>query len=270
MKNLLIVAILAGSYQLATAQSWFPLSHPLSAGGTPATDTRHRGLFLNPALHAPVKHPQLYAEYESRYSITELASKGLAFAYPFSHFTVTAEFRYSGFEAYHELLAGVAVARDFGGKFGMGLQLVSDSRYSVETDRYYTAFYPYLGLTVPLSPALLLGISTFNPFLKKMKYAAAERTMPSVYSAGLNVKITESVQWRLQADKEISNALRVGSAFDISVSGSVFFQAGVSYLHFFVPALGAGFLVRRWRFDLTATLHPLLGLSVAGGLGYHF
>jgi hypothetical protein len=270
MKNLFFILILTGSCQLVASQSWFPLSHPLSTGGTPATDTRRPGLFVNPALHALMKQKQLYAEYESRYAITELSSKGLAFTYPFSHFTVTAEFRYSGFEAYHELLLGVAVARDFGGKFGMGLQLVSDSRYSVETDRYYTTFYPSLGLTVPLSPTLLLGISVFNPFSQKMNYTAGERTLPSVYSAGLRIMISESVHWRIQADKEISNSLRVGSAFDVSLYDAFFVQAGVSYLHYFVPALGAGYGLHRWRVDLTATLHPLLGLSVAGGMSYRF
>lgn len=270
MKNLLIILILTGSCQLVASQSWFPLSHPLSTGGTPATDTRRPGLFANPALHALVRQKQVYAEYESRYAITELASKGLAFSYPFSHFTVTTQFRYSGFEAYHEVVSGVAVSRDFGGKFGMGLQLVSDSRYSVETDRYSTTFYPGLGITVPLSSTLLLGISAFNPFLQKMNFRVGERTLPSVYSAGLRILLSESVHWRIQADKEISNALRVGSAIDVSLYDRFFLQAGVSYLHYFVPALGFGFGLHRWRFDLAATLHPLLGISVASGMSYRF
>lgn len=269
MKKLLLMALF-GSLKLVYTQSWFPLSQPLSVSGTSVTDEHRRGLFQNPALLANTTHPLLFAEYDSRYGITELSSKGLQFSYPFSHFTVSADFRYSGFSAYHEMLAGLAFSRIFGDRFSMGLQFILDSRYAIETDRYYTTFYPQLGLTLPLSDNLLLGFSVTNPFMVKMKFETETRSLPSVYSLGLKLGLSESVNWRIQADQEISNQLRVGTAVDFNIIQKIGLQAGVQYIGYFVPAIGAGFYTKSMRYELTTTLHPLLGLTVAGGISYQF
>jgi hypothetical protein len=249
-------------------QAWFPLSFPLSAGGTSATDTSRPALFQNPALPSYASVPYLYTEYESRYGITELASKGLRFAYPFSHFTTTLDFRYTGFSAYHEMIGGLGFSRNFGTKFSMGLQLMVESRYSVESNRYYLALYPHWGLTVPLSDILMLGVVVMNPFQSTMKYNSEKRRLPSVYSLGLNYKFTDELCWRLQADQEISNQLRWGTAFEFEMLQCIRVQTGVHYNDFFVPELGLGFKLKKLQFDLVTTLHPQLGITLAGGLSF--
>ena len=270
MKNHVFIALFLGYTLAGYSQSWFPLSYSLSVGGTSVTDTHRTLLFQNPALISYTGSAQLNAEYESRYAITELDSKGLQFSLPFSHFTVSAAIRYSGFEVYHEILSGIGFARDFGGKFGMGLQLIADSRYSVETDRYYTAIYPQLGVYIPLSATLFLGCSVFNPFQMKMNYESESRQLASVYSVGTKLCITEKVEWRLQADQEVSNRMRVGTAIEMELNSRLYLQTGVSYQSFLIPALGAGFDKSRFRFNLTASLHPVLGVMVASALSYTF
>lgn len=268
MKNQLSLTLLLGFSLGVHAQSWFPLSHALSVGGTSVTDTHRTLLFQNPALISYARGSILSAEYESRYAITELDSKGLQFSYPFSHFTVSADVRYSGFETYHELLTGIGFSRDFGGKFGMGLQLIAESRYSVESDRYYTALYPHLGLYVPLSESLFIGFSIYNPFVMQLKYESGSRQLASVYSAGLKLLFSETVEWRLQADQEISNRLRLGTAIELTMNKQFSVQTGLSYHHFFVPSLGVGWYWKRLQFNLTSSLHPLLGVTLASGLSY--
>lgn len=268
MRKLYLFMILLGSVAPLSAQSWFSLTQPLSLAGTSATDNRRQGLFQNPALAAGLASPLLYAEYERRYDITELASKGLRFSYPFSHFTSSIDLRYSGFSAYHEILTGLGFARDFGGKFSLGLQFILDTRYAVESDAYYSSFYPQIGLCVPLTPNLLLAVTVINPYLVQIKYETDVRSLPSVYSMGLKLRISDAVDWRLQADQEISNKLRWGTAIDCSWFSSILLQVGVQYSGFFVPGLGAGFRYRKMQFDLTTGLHPLLGLTIAGGVSY--
>jgi len=268
MKNNFYLTLFLGCTLFANAQSWFPLSQPLSVGGTSVTDTHRVQLFQNPALTSYVTRPQLGVEYESRYAITELDSKGLHFSYPFSHFTMAADIRYSGFDAYHEILTGIGFSRNFGGKFAMGLQLIADSRYSVESDRYYTAFYPQLGLHVPVSSTLFLGFSAYNPFLMLIHYESGDRPIASVYSVGMKLLFSEKVEWRLQADQEVSNRLRVGTAVELLLHEGFFVQTGVYFNHFFVPSLGVGTKWNRWSFNLVASLHPQLGLMLASGLSY--
>lgn len=268
MKKLYLLMTLFGFVGLAYTQAWFPLSFPLSVGGSSVTDNSRPALFHNPALGASSRLPYLYAEYESRYGITELASKGLRFAYPFSHFATTVDFRYSGFSAYHEMIGGVGFSRNFSNKFCMGLQLMMEARYSVESDRYYFALYPHWGLTVPLTDHLLLGVAVMNPFQSTINYDSGKRSLPSVYSLGLKYMYTEELCWRLQADQEISNQLRWGTAFEFEMLQSVKVQMGVHYNDFFVPELGVGFQLNKLQFDVVATLHPQLGTTLAGGLSY--
>ena len=268
MKKLYLLMTLFGLILPGYTQAWFPLSFPLSAGGTSTTDTSRPELFQNPALVAYSVVPYLYTEYESRYGITELASKGLRFAYPFSHFTTSLDFRYTGFSAYHEMIGGLGFSRNFGTKFNMGLQLMVDVRYSVESNRYYPALYPHCGLTVPISDQLLLGVAVMNPFQSTMKYDSGERRLPSVYSLGLNYTFTDELCWRLQADQEISSKLRWGTAFEFEMLHGVRVQTGVHYSDFFVPELGFGFRLKKLQFDLVTTLHPQLGITLAGGLSY--
>jgi hypothetical protein len=270
MKTVFILAALLGSFLSSRAQAWFPLSHPLSVSGTAVTDTQRNGLFYNPALSSGLEHISLVMEYDSRYSITELAAKGLRFSYPFRDFVTSVDFRRAGFDAYHEMLSGISFSRVFGEKISAGLQFILDSKYAVENNRYYHAFYPQAGLTVLLTPALLLGFSVYNPFLVEMNYEMGKRSIPSVYSLGLKVKLSETVHFRIQADQEISNDLRWGTACDFLLVENISIQTGVHYHDFFVPAVGAGFSFKQLRFDLAVAIHPLLGLTVAGGLSYHF
>lgn len=270
MRKLYLVTTLSGFVAIACSQSWFPLSHPLSIGGTSVTDIHRPGVFTNPAHAVNFANPLLFAVYDNRYGITELASKGLRFSYPFTHFSSSLDVRYSGFGSYHELLGGLSFARNFGGKFSMGLQFIVESRYAVESDRYYSALYPQLGITVPLSETLLLGVSVINPFATAMLYESETRSLASVYSVGVRMRFSESVCWRLQADQEISNRLRWGTAFEFDLLDKITVQAGVQHLDFFVPALGVGFAFSNLQFDLVSSLHPFLGPTAAGGLSYHF
>lgn len=270
MKNSFSVALLLAFSLVVRSQNWFPLSYSLSVGGTQVTDTHRSVLFQNPALSSLLRHAQLGAEYESRYAITELDSKGLRFSYPFSHFTVTADVRYAGFDAYHELLTGIGFSRDFGGRFSMGLQLITESRYAVESDRYYTGFFPQLGLFVPLSSGVAIGFSAYNPFQAQLKYESESRPLPSVYSMGMKLQLSETVEWRIQADQEVSNRLRVGTAVELIFREKFFVQTGVSYHHFFVPSVGVGVEWNRLQFNLISSLHPILGLTIASGLFYRF
>ena len=270
MKNFLLLTALSGLFQVLYSQSWFPLSHSLSAGGTSVTDTRRNSVFQNPALRSYKLSPQLAAEYEHRYAITELASKGLSFLYPFTHFTSSVDFRYSGFSAYHEMLAGIGFARNFGSKFSIGLQFITEARYAVEPDRYHLALFPQIGLAVPLSETLLIGITAYNPFIAAFHYESEVRDLPSVYSLGLSCRLAESVFWRPQADQEISNRLRSGTSVDFLLLEKIAVQAGVMYNDSFVPSLGLGFSGKNLLFDLTVAVHPLLGLSLAGGLTYQW
>jgi len=266
MKKMYLLMTLLGLVSLAYTQAWFPLSYPLSVGGTSVTDNYRPALFQNPAIGASSGVPYLYVAYESRYDITELASKGLRFAYPFSHFSTVVDFSYSGFSAYHEMIGGIGFSRNFSNKFSMGLQLMMEARYSVESDRYYLALYPHWGLTIPISGQLLLGVSAMNPFQATMNYESGKRSLPSVYSLGLKIQFTEQLCWRLQADQEISNRLRWGTGIEFSWLQRVSVQIGAHYNNFFVPALGGGFTLNNLQFDLVASLHPMLGTTLAGGL----
>lgn len=249
-------------------QTAFPVFSSFSIAQTSVSDTSGWSAFQNPACLADISYPELSIQSESRYQLTFPGAESLNFAFPLKYFNAGLSFYYTGFSVWHEMYTGLAFARNFSGRFNLGLQFDLHSLYAFPSDRYYHALLAQMGITIPLNNSFILGFHVFNIFQTNIRAEMTEVKIPSVFSLGGSWMINPDIIWRFQADKEISSNYRFATGFDYHLANNIMFQLGLYGSDFFIPCLGFGFKMKKYHFNLMTELHPLLGLVTTAGLQF--
>ena len=241
---------------------------PTAIAATSVADLKNWSVFHNPAPLSKMELPQFYAQVENRYLITELSTKSFSLAYPTNHFVSGLCFTHFGFSLYHEMMLGLAFARNFSDKFSVGVQFNYLTAYFLSSNSYHGAFFPQVGLNFPLSENFQLGFHIFNPFQTHLKSDITTKRLPAIFSLGYAYSFSSNFIWRFQADKEISSNYRIATGFDYYLTEEIRIQTGIYGCDYLIPCLGFGYQLRRCTIDLITELHPLLGLTTMAGIKF--
>lgn len=269
MKKIICCLLAALPTCFICTQVVHPIPSSVSAANTAVVDIKNRTAFHNPATWSSCAQAQIVCSIENRYQIPELATKTVTALYPFQHFVSSLSFVHYGFSLYHEMIAGAAFVRDFSGKFSMGMQFNYHTAYFASSNKYYGIIYPQIGLLLPITSKILFGFHVSNPFAIGIKSEILKKHIPAIYSIGCSYSFSPEFSWRLQADKEIRSIYRIATAFDYIMMKHYRFQAGIYVHEYLVPCLGFGFDLGLFVFDVTAEIHPLLGLNTIAQLQYN-
>ena len=265
-------SLFIGCLLLPIVNAQIPYVFPSSTAiaGTSVADLKNWSAFYNPAPLSEITAPQLFAQVENRYIITELSTKSFSIAYPINHFVSGIAFTHFGFSLYHEMMLGLAFARTFSEKFNIGVQFNYLTAYFLSSNSYHGTVFPQIGLNFPLSKTFQLGFHIFNPFQTNLKSDITTKRLPAIFSLGYAYNFSENFVWRFQADKEISSNYRFATAFDYHLTDELRFQTGVYGYEYLIPSLGFGYQLNQFTIDLIAELHPLLGLTTLARLKFSF
>lgn len=264
----LLISCLLASYN--HAQTSFLLPSSTAIAGTSVSDLNHWSSFHNPAPLSNTSSAQLSAQVESRYIITELSTKSLSIVYPTDYFVSGVAFSYYGFSLYHEMIVGLAFAREFSERFSIGVQFNYLTTYYQASNSYHGAFFPQVGINFPLSKTFQLGFHVFNPFHTNITTDITTKRLPAIFSLGYSYDLSNKLIWRFQSDKEFSSNYRFATAFDYYLMDNVRFQVGVYGYEYLIPCLGFGYKFKQFDVDLNSELHPLLGLTTLAHLKFSF
>lgn len=248
----------------------FPRISSFSVANTSVSDVKVWSSFQNPALLALISSPEISALYHNRYIITALSDKCFSVAVPTSAVNAAFSVNHYGYSVYHEIMAGLAFARDFGKKFGIGIQFNYFASYFREQDRYYGVLFPQIGFYVPLSRNFLFAAHVFNPFLSDIRKSEGVRLLPSVFSLGGAWHLSPDFLWRFQGDKELGGDYRMATGFQYDVKKCLSFHAGIYGSGYLIPCIGLGFRLNPFSFFWSGELHPLLGMNTVAGLKFRF
>lgn len=262
MKKLFALILSVTVAQLAHAQFTFPLLPSPSVANTSVADTTQWYPFQNPAILGGNIHAEITGVVEHRFNITELATKSLALSLPTPQVNLAASVLYSGFSLYHEIIAGLTFSRQFSTLFSLGMQFNYLTRYYAPSDRYYGTLVPQIGLLVPMSSKISMGLHLFNPFQTSIR----ETALPSIFSIGMAWMPSENFTARLQAENVLSGNYRFAAGFDFNMLHQVIMKMGFYGYEYLVPCLGFAFQQGYFRFHLNGEMHPLLGLNTIAGL----
>jgi hypothetical protein len=194
---------------------------------------------------------------ERRFMLADLSSYCFALAVPGSSggFGFTAN--YFGGATYNESSLGLAYGRTLG-KIDVGARF---NYCQFKTEGYGSASTANVeaGIILHLNDQLQTGVHIYNPTRASIGKNEDER-LPIIYSFGVGYDVAEKVFIGTLFEKVEDRQVNLNVALQYAFERKLFAKAGVatatSTFYF-----GAGFLWNGFRIDVTASLHPALGIS---------
>lgn len=224
--------------------------------------------FHNPASLVQPVGWQVAAQYENRYFLPSLNTVLLQAGYMNEYVNVGIGYSFFGHAKYQEMIAGVTLARSFG-RFSMGLQANYLTLYCGDNLGYRGAFIPQIGVTVNILPTLTIGVHCFNPFVQTLKIEEGiRRKLPAIYSIGLDYCWEDQVRWSVQADYDVNNTYRIATGLEWQVIERLMLKVGVYYHQQWIGCIGLAVTWDKLRLDTNFELHPLLGVTCQGRIGW--
>jgi hypothetical protein len=222
-----------------------------SAGSDPSPGT-------NPAAIAFCTVPAASIYSERRYLLSQLALYHVAGVLPAAGGTVALYGGRFGGNERHESGLGLA----YGRKLGMAIAIGAGFNwFSFATKGYrsYDAVNFEMGLMLEISEQLRAGVQMYNPWTRTGSKSERD-LLPSEFSFG--------VGWTVASNFSISALVSKSDAGPVALSGGFEYQFEKGYLArtgFNAAAgtyyLGSGIRVHHVQIDVTASLHPQLGVS---------
>ncbi|PIF02605.1 MAG: hypothetical protein CR965_00470 [Paludibacter sp.] len=228
--------------------------------------------FQNVTALAHVNKLEVATQYENKFMIPELGTGSVQAGFNAKYINVGFSYSYQGYSLYNEMIAGVGLARNFGDKFSMGLQFNYYTAYfsAKEESRYRGTVVGQLGVVAHITPKLIVGFHSFNPFQTNIKTEYSEKVVPSIYSFGSNYAFNKNFRWLMQVDKEVSTDFRFASSFEYTMIDALTFRLGASSSEYLIPTFGFGVHLGRFHINLNGELHPILGFNSMANLKYKF
>lgn len=228
--------------------------------------------FQNTSALANVQNWEISAQYENHFMVKELSTKSVQFAKNLQSVNIGVAFSYFGYSLYNDMIAGIGVARNFGDKFSMGLQLNYYMSYfsGNEMNFYRGALFPQFGISSKIFPKLTVGFNAYNPFQSNIKTEYSVKRIPTIYSIGTNYAFTENLNWLTQIDKEVSSNFRFASGFEYAMIDQLTVKLGIYATDYLIPCLGVNINLQKLHFFLNTELHPQLGLNTQICLKYKY
>jgi hypothetical protein len=194
---------------------------------------------------------------ERRFMLADLNSYQFAIAMPTSSGNFGLQANYFGSSEFNQSRWGLAYARNLG-KIDVGAQF---NYHQIKIAGYGNAFAMNFdaGAIVHISDQFQTGIHIYNP--TRVSFGKnREDKLPMIYSFGLGYDASEKFFIGTEIEKVEDQPVNINTGLQYSFDEKLFARAGVSSATSLFY-LGAGFLWNGFRIDVTASLHPSLGVS---------
>jgi len=194
---------------------------------------------------------------ERRFMLAELSCYQLAVALPTSSGNFGLQANYSGNAGFNETSAGLAYARSLG-QVDFGVQF---NYYQVKIAGYGNASAVNFeaGGILHINEQFQTGVHVYNPTGAHVGKANEEQ-LPFVYSFGLGYDASEKFFIGAEIQKEEDQPVNANIGLQYAFEKKLFTRVGISSAtaSFY---LGTGFLWNGFRIDVTASIHPTLGVT---------
>jgi len=194
---------------------------------------------------------------ERRFLLADLSSYQLAAALPTGSGNFGLHGSYIGNSAFNVSAVGLAYARKLS-QVDVGVQF---NYYQVTIAGYGNASAVNFeaGGILHVTDQFQTGLHIYNPTRASIGKSGEEK-LPLIYSFGLGYDASEKFFIGTEIQKEEDQPVNVNIGLQYSFDKKLFARAGLSTAtsSFF---LGAGFMLNGCRIDVTASMHPSLGVT---------
>ncbi len=211
----------------------------------------------NQAALASSKNLSVGVYGERRFMLADLTSYQLAFALPTSNGNFGLQANYFGSTSYNESKLGLAYARNLG-KIDIGAQF---NYHQIKIAGYgnASAINFEAGAILHVSDQFQTGVHIYNPTRVSIGKNGEEK-LPVIYSFGMGYDASDKFFIGTEIEKVEDQPINVNAGLQYSFDEKLFARAGIASAtsSFY---LGAGFLWNGFRIDVTASVHPSLGIT---------
>ena len=195
---------------------------------------------------------------ERRFGLKELGTHAAAVVLPTGSGRFGLRADYLGSTSYNESSLGLAYSRQLGSKVALGVQF---NYYALTAAGYdaASAINADLGMLVQLAPQLKAGVQACNPVGTSWSKTGIG-SLPAIYRAGLGYDASPQFFISAEAEKVENESLGLNAAMQYVMAEKVVARAGIRSATA-VYYLGFGVSLRNFRVDVTASIHPYLGLT---------
>jgi hypothetical protein len=271
MKTFFISTIVLSFFfmESSQAQYWFPTGARSSAmGNTTSTAIDAWSVNNNPAGMASIKQLQAGLFFNNYYYLKELSNQACGLTVPTRYGVLGINFNKSGNASFRALKAGIAYAHMFGLHLSAGIRLdilnakLSDG-YGSNSMGTFDA-----GIQLKLSEKLKLGAHIFNPVRAHLSAYNDER-VPVFFNTGLSYSYSNKLLATVEVSKSTETPMELLTGLEYRAMDQVLIRAGVDTAPLRY-SFGAGYIFRKFSFDISSTYHEILGFSPQASLEYGF
>lgn len=214
---------------------------------------------------------------EQRFLLLETGWAAVAIAWPIGRNAFGVSFQQFGNAVFRETKTGVALARSFGEKVSLGIQL-DYLATSISGGYGRSAGITFeAGMQVSLTDRLLLAAHAFNPMAFRYKRNPGEAAEGS-YTLGMLYRFSQQVRMILEAGKDLRYKPVIRCGLEVEFSQLAIVRIGYSsppvpvhssaYHQASVLSFGYGLKFKHIHLELGAWLHNVLGWSPAASMFY--
>jgi long-subunit fatty acid transport protein len=207
--------------------------------------------------------------YENRFLVKELGLKAFSFVLPTKKSGVIGlNVSNFGYSQYSETKVGLAYAMAFGPKFSAGVQL--DYLYTHIGDVYgnKSSVTFEIGLRSEIIKNLTIAAHVFNPIGIKIASYDKEK-IPTIFKIGIAYTFPEKAVIAIETEKDLTRKPVFRAGLEYHVAKPIYIRVGIS-TNPTTNSLGAGFEFYKFKFDISASYHYVLGFSPQASLLYSF
>lgn len=195
---------------------------------------------------------------ERRFMLQELNFFSAALALPTKSGNFGLPLYRYGNAMYNEMQAGLAYGRKLTEHIDVGVQF---NYFTMQIAGYgnAAAINFEAGAIFHFTDQLHGGIHLYNPTSSKLQKGNGEN-LSSVYTAGLGFDATENFFVTIEIEKAEDLPVNVNAALQYKFAERFLARGGIA-TNTATYFLGVGFGIKSFRFDVTASMHPQLGVT---------
>ena len=207
-----------------------------------------------------LEQPTAALYYENRLNVKNLSLQAATFAIPVQSTTIGVNYRYFGFSKYHESKFGLAVAKQIGEKFALGVQMDYFQTHFAGDYGNVGILCAEIGLLCKPVENLIVGAHLFNVARSKQKVNYDE-LMPTIMRLGVGYTIHDKATVSVETEKDLRmNAIFKGG-LEYSPIDDLFLRCGMSNGTMHQFSFGLGYEWKNLTVDISFSHHKFLGFS---------
>jgi len=260
----LLVSGLLGSLSIGAQDS--PGASASGMGGAYVVMTDIWSGFHNQAGLAHLEGVSAGVNYESRFSLNQLADRGVIIAAPFGIHAAGISYRSFGYELFNSSKTSLAYAIRLSDKFSAGMQFNLNNVRLGENYGRQTTLTIEGGFLYKMNEKVSIGGHIYNPTRARLSEFNDER-IPTMIRVGAGYRFSPKVILTAEVRKpsDADASIRAGLEYFVADALALRLGFGSDPSQY---AFGFGWKLKTFRLDVAAGYHQVLGFSPQVSLTY--